>query len=112
MCTLAARACTPTPVALMWLLVMWISQPSCGAHRVAVELQVAVVDVQQRVTLADDRLVAALERGTRDARIAHARRGNRRGGRSGLDAVAGTGLDHLILGQLRRRGAAPADLML
>ena len=28
MCTLAARAETPTPVALMRLLVMWISQPS------------------------------------------------------------------------------------
>src|SRR5262249_22977860 len=32
-----------------------------GAHRVAIEHQVAVVDVQQPRTLAHDRLVAALE---------------------------------------------------
>src|SRR4029077_9297945 len=51
------------------------------AHRVAVELEVAVVDVQQPRALAHDRLVAPLECGAGDGAIAQPpARGRRRGG--------------------------------
>src|SRR6202521_5201768 len=64
------------------------------AHRVAVELEVAVVDVQQPRALAHDRLVAPLECGAGDGAIAHPPARGRRCGGGSLDGVARPFLQH------------------
>ena len=66
MCTLAWRAKTPTPVALMWLGDVNLAAV-LGAHRVPVEFKIAVVDAQHARALAHNRLAAALDHGAGDA---------------------------------------------
>src|SRR5215469_2443760 len=76
--------------------------PVYGTHRIAIEHQVAVVDVKQPRSLTYDRLVTALERGSagRVARSHRARCSRLRG----ADAVTGPGLEHASGSDLLKAG--------
>src|SRR5207237_1176287 len=77
-----------------------------GRHGIAVELEIAIVDVQQTRALADDRVVAPLDRRTCGRRLALHACSDRGCTRRCADGVAGAGSQHPSAWRGRRLLAA------